>query len=121
MQVKNELTEIVSTSTTVNESLKKYRDLNQGSTVNEHRDKAFERNPTGLDHLLPGSSRSIGKPEISSVIRMGRLDCVSGGDDDFMPPTEPPPMPEFKSVAKRVLVGIDEILEYPGRKKRPER
>lgn len=123
MQVQDELTKKVSTSTTVGDCLKKNREQNPYQDVNcirpENYDNIFKRNTTVLENFLPGPSRRIGKSEISSVISKGRQDL--GGDDDYVPPTEPPPMPEFKSISKRVLIDIDEILEYPGRTKRPER
>lgn len=44
-----------------------------------------------------------------------------GGKFKYLSPAEPPPMPEFKSIQKRVLVDIDTILDLPGRTKRPEK
>lgn len=76
----------------------------------------------GLDYVMHSKETPKNINRVDQVVNLEEDEKIQEIDEEYVPPKEPPPLPTFKStVAKRVLIPIDDILDVPGRNNRPER
>lgn len=76
----------------------------------------------GLDFVMHPKETPTINNRVDQVVNLEEDEKIQEIDEEYVPPKEPPPLPTFKStVAKRVLIPIDDILDVPGRNNRPER